>query len=95
MSLPTTNFWGEFRRRHPAAADNIAGLCLQIVAIIVVIICAYYALSCKPFQSVSLLPAANADASHNELLAHRHRYGFHSLPVQISLSNIQSPKSSK
>jgi hypothetical protein len=76
MSLLAKNPWGEFKRRHPADAENIASLSLQTVSIIVVIVCAYYALKYKPFHSVSFEPSERAvSGRHRQPSCPRQRTG--------------------
>lgn len=62
MNLPNENPWGVYKRQIPI--DGIISLVLQVLFVVVIIGCAYYALKCKPFQSVSFEPA-HPVARHN------------------------------
>lgn len=56
------NPWGEYPRRNTANYKQVAmSFCLHGLCIIVALGCTYYALKCKPFQS---MPSISAEAAH-------------------------------
>jgi hypothetical protein len=97
MSISITNSWGEFKRRHPESAENIVTLFLQTLSVIIVVVCAYYALKFKPFQSFSLnrQPQAHDSASpgKNLISAHGGSNKTNIFPVKISLAPAQKKSS--
>jgi len=96
MSIPITNSWGEFKRRHPESAENIMTLLLQTISVIIVVVCAYYALKFKPFQSFSLnsQPKAYDTGAAGKTLISAHAANQTALfPLKISLAPAQKKAS--
>lgn len=60
------NPWGEYKRRSPANAAVIGSACLKLAFILLSAAFAFYALKCKPFQSMSMTAAPLAELAVKE-----------------------------
>ncbi len=81
MNLPN-NPWGDYKRQNPANAANLSAAFFQLLFVVVSIGCAYYALKCKPFQTMS------AHLSNQEYLAPAHPVSRHNKKDEQILQRV-------
>jgi hypothetical protein len=76
------NPWSEYKRQNPASAASIGQAGLHVLFVIFMVGFTYYALGCKPFQSVSF--------GGQPVVLPEHQHGILPLPMPAHI-NLTAP----
>jgi hypothetical protein len=81
LMLPK-NPWSEYKRQKPASAESLATAFLHVCFVVIMIGFTYYALKCKPFQTVSF--------GAQQTVVQENQHALIPLPIPAQVVGVQN-----